>query len=604
MSNRSGGQANDDAWLHIPRLQLALILVAWGLGAISALGGLVIVGHERFLPLIALIVAALLFNLLLVWLDRSGVSEGLIGWGAHLGNLALMTAGVHLTGGFRSPFFSLYAIYLVAAGLGSGWRGLLRSFLFCLLSWGVLAILLPPADLQEWAWVGMLVSAFLMICLAVGALADRHARFRAEARRRSEEMAFLCEAGRSLAATLDPQEVLAVTLARVNELIDVEAASLALVDEVTGRIVFEQAVGGAYEAVVGTRLEPGQGIIGHAIQEGHPILVPDVSRDPRWHPGVDLLSGYETRSILCVPLRVEEQIIGGLEALNKRSGPFTENDQRLLSALADLAAQSIENARVHDQLLRSVSRLQEAYTEVQQAAELKSDFVRNVSHELRSPLALIQGYLELLLGGQMGPLQPQQEESLSVIAERSAQLASLVNDIVSMQTVGAMSSDFEVLALGPIIQAVVAEARPGADKACVGLDLELPSAGELPLIKGDARRLHRVFAHLLNIAIRFSPNGGTVRLAIQRKGEMLFVRVRDEGIGLAAGQPERIFERFYKVDASSAGRYGGTGLELTQVKEIVEAHGGSVWAESEGVGRGTTFIVFFPIYQEQQEEGS
>ena len=181
------------------------------------------------------------------------------------------------------------------------------------------------------------------------------------------------------------------------------------------------------------------------------MLVPDVSADPRWHSGVDSISGYKTRSILCVPLLVQGQVIGALETLNKRDGPFTEDDQRLLASLADLAAQCIENARLHEQLQQSTQRLQEAYDEVQKLDELKSFFIRNVTHELRTPLALISGYLELILDGQMGALEPEQHRSLSIVAEKSAHLTHLVNDIISLQTIGAMGFDFEILALPPLV---------------------------------------------------------------------------------------------------------------------------------------------------------
>ena len=184
-------------------------------------------------------------------------------------------------------------------------------------------------------------------------------------------------------------------------MLDVEAASLALVDRETGFITFELAIGGGNDSVKGLRLEPGQGIVGQSIAEGRAVLVSDVVADPRWFGGVDQVSGYQTRSLMCVPLRVKGQVIGALEVLNKRDGPFTGDDLRLVSSLGDLAAQAIENARLHDEIRRHVQDLQVAYDEVRKLDELKSAFIRNVSHELRTPLALIEGYTELLLDEQM-----------------------------------------------------------------------------------------------------------------------------------------------------------------------------------------------------------
>jgi signal transduction histidine kinase len=389
---------------------------------------------------------------------------------------------------------------------------------------------------------------------------------------------------------------LAVTLAQVSELMAVEAASLALVDRATGRITFDLVVGGADNAVEGLRLEPGQGVVGQVIQRECAMLVPDVSVDPNFCQEVDEISGYRTRSLLCVPLRVEGQVIGALEVLNKRAKTFTERDLRLLSSIADLAAPAIENARLHEEVRQHVARLQEAYDEVRKLDELKSVFIRNVSHELRTPLALIQGYLELILDGQLGPLQSEQRQSLTTVAERTMELGRMVNDFISLQTIGALGFDMEVLNPAALVESAVEAARSKADKARIRFELDLPSADGLPLIQGDARRLGRVLDHLLDNAIKFSPNGGVVRVSIAREGQMVRVQVQDQGIGLPTDQLERVFDRFYQVDGSATRRYGGTGLGLSLVKEVVEAHGGAVWAESEGVpGQGSTLSFFLPI---------
>jgi signal transduction histidine kinase len=117
-------------------------------------------------------------------------------------------------------------------------------------------------------------------------------------------------------------------------------------------------------------------------------------------------------------------------------------------------------------------------------------------------------------------------------------------------------------------------------------------------VRGDAQRLEQVLHHLLDNAIKFSPDGGTVRLSLDREEDQVCVRVEDEGIGLPGDQWERIFDRFYQVDGSLTRRYGGTGVGLALVREVVEAHGGGVWVESEGIpGRGSTFTVFLPAYE-------
>jgi signal transduction histidine kinase len=596
MANRTANDVKDRGLP--PRIELILVLAALAVSLSIGLGGLAIAGPALLVPLAAVLVVGFFFNFVLLWLDRRGAARALVAWASRLGNLVLLTAGVRLTGGFGSPFFSLYAVYIIAGGLRSGWRGTGRSFALCVASWIFLAALALPAEPGDWAQAAVLVSAFVAVGLAVGVVAQRYAGYWQESQQRAQELALLRDAGRALGASLDPEEVLAATLARANELLDVEAASLALLDEDTGHISFEVAIGGAIDAVEGLRLDPGQGIVGHVIQTGEPLLVPDVAADPRWYAGVDQASGYQTRSLLCVPLRTKGQVVGALEVVNKRDGPFTEGDARLLSSLADLAAQGMENARLHEQIRHSVERLQEAYDEVRRLDELKSAFIRSVSHELRTPLTLMQGYLELLLDGQLGPLRPEQQQGLSVVADKAGHLTHIVSDIISLQTIGAMGFHLEVLCLATLARARVDDLRPAAERAGIRLETDLLCAEDLLYVRGDAQRLEQVLHHLLDNAIKFSPDGGTVRLSLDREEDQVCVRVEDEGIGLPGDQWERIFDRFYQVDGSLTRRYGGTGVGLALVREVVEAHGGGVWVESEGIpGRGSTFTVFLPAYE-------
>jgi signal transduction histidine kinase len=597
-SQTEQGVSESGVW-HAKRLDPVLVLALLACGVVLGWIGLALSSPDLLIPLGILLVSVFLFNLLIVWLNRRGEIERATAWAALLGNQVFLTLGVHLTGGFHSPFFSLYAAYIVVVSLQSGWRGAVRSFALCFLGWMMLGILTPPAGVDDWAWMIMLAGSHLLVALTVGVLAHRHAVFTRESQQRSRELAFLQEAGRSLGASLVPQAVLAETLAKVNELLEVEAASLALVEPATGRISFELAIGGGNESVQGLRLEPGEGIVGQVIQEGRPVLVPDVSAEPKWYDGVDEISGYRTRSVLCVPLRAKGQAIGALEVLNKRDGPFSEHDQQLLSSLADLAAQGIENARLHDEIRQNAQRLQEAYEELQKLDELKSNFIRNVSHELRTPLALMRGYLELVLEGQLGPLNPEQRQSLAVVAERSAHLTHIVNDIITLQTIGAMGYDLEVLSVESLAEEALERALAWAERSSVRLKLE-PSPEILPRIRGDARRLGRVLDHLLDNAIKFSPDGGTVCLSLRQEGAMVCTQIQDEGIGLSTDEFERVFDRFYQVDGAFTRRFGGAGLGLALVKEVIEAHGGAVWVESEGVpGKGSTFSFFLPALKEE-----
>ncbi len=596
MSNEATSQSGWDVLLRMSHVGLGLSLVVLVLGALFGLAGIALVQPERLVPLAVLLVSASAFNLALPVLNLCGLSDGAVRWLARMGNIVFLTWAVSVTGGFASPLLALYAVYFVVVS----WEGMLGSLVLAGLSWAALALVAPPAGPVGWLSAATAISVLLMVALTAAVFARRHARSCQEVELRDREMAFLREAGRSLSASLDPQEVLAETLGRANELLDVEAASLALADRKTGGIKFELAIGGGNEAVKGMQMDAGEGIVGQVIKEGRSLLVPDVSADPRWYGGVDAKSGYQTHSILCVPLRVKGRIIGALEMVNKRGGAFTERDQHLLSSLADLAAQSIENARLYREVQEHAERLQVAYEEVQQLDELKSAFIRNVSHELRTPLALIGGYVDLLLDGQFGPLPAEQRRSLSIVAQKVQELIRLVDDIITLQTIGAMGFKLEVLSVVALIEMAVAGISQRAEQAGVSLALDVCPAEKLPPVWGDAARLRQVFDHLLDNAVKFSPSGGEVGIDLFCEGDMVCVQIEDNGIGVPTDQLERIFDRFYQVDAASTRRFGGTGLGLALVKEVVEAHGGAVWVESEGVpGQGSTFSVFLPACEKQ-----
>jgi signal transduction histidine kinase len=572
----------------------ALLLI---LSSLLGIGSMLWLGHVQALPMVIFLVVVLLYNLLLLWMKRRGVSKALATWGLELGNLVFLTVAVYHSDGFASPLIFLYAAFVVAGGLQGGWTGTLCSLGLCLASWALLVALALPTSPEKWAQFLMLLGTFLALAVVIGVLSQRHAGVSRVALKRNREIAFLQEAGRLLGSSLDPQRVLAATLSQVNEVLDVEAASLALVDRETGFITFELAIGGGNDAVKGLRLEPGQGIVGQSIADGRAVLVADVMSDPRWFGGVDQVSGYETRSLMCVPLRVKGQVIGALEVLNKRDGPFTVDDLQLVTSLGDLAAQAIENARLHDEIRQHMHDLQAAYDEVHKLDELKSAFIRTVSHELRTPLALIEGYTELLLDEQMGVLQPEQLKALALVSDKASDLNRLVNDIISLQTIGTMGFDMELLSSSALVKEAAEALRPKGAKADIQLVLDIRSDEEQLLVQGDSRRLDQVLSHLLDNAVKFSPNGGVVSLTLEREAEMVVVQVKDEGIGLSGDQLERVFDRFYQVDGSATRHFGGAGLGLALVKEVVEAHGGAVWVESDGVvGKGSTFTLCLPAH--------
>jgi signal transduction histidine kinase len=226
--------------------------------------------------------------------------------------------------------------------------------------------------------------------------------------------------------------------------------------------------------------------------------------------------------------------------------------------------------------------------EVHHTQQAQRDFLANVSHDLKTPLTSIQGYSQAIIDG----ATPDPKRSARVIYDEAVRLTRLVNavtDLSRMQS-GQMTLKLSPLDISALVQGMGERLSMLASKKQVCLHVD---AQPVPTVLADGDRLAQVVTNLLSNAIKFTPSGGEIWLETLPQGEGVLIRVRDSGEGIAQGELERIFERFYQAD-KARGPERGTGLGLAIVKEIVEAHGGRVRAESDGLKRGATFSVWLP----------
>jgi PAS domain S-box-containing protein len=201
----------------------------------------------------------------------------------------------------------------------------------------------------------------LMTLAAQAAIAVKNARLHQEIQRRVEELIFLNQVGRTVTSSLDLEQVLTTIMEETALMLKTEAGSVLLLDEESGELVFEAAVGPQSEKLKGLKLPLGQGIAGWVAREGQPLLVPDVEEDPRFYPGVDGASGFATKSVLAVPLKVKGTVIGVIEAVNKTEGDLNQADVELLSAMAQSAAIAIENAQLFVETRRRFQEMAALY---------------------------------------------------------------------------------------------------------------------------------------------------------------------------------------------------------------------------------------------------
>jgi len=273
-------------------------------------------------------------------------------------------------------------------------------------------------------------------------------------------------------------------------------------------------------------------------------------------------------------------------AKQKKSEAFAPSDVEFLCVLASQAATAIQNARLF-------TDLRQAYDNLKELDRLKSEFVSNVSHELRAPLHTISGFAQLLLDGKIED-RAVQRECLETVSRQTEHLTRLINDLLDSSRIEA--GHFE-LHRGPVqmrevIRQVLKELQPLALQKQVVLADE--TASDLPVVLADAQRMGQVVTNLVHNAIKFSAEQGRVIISSNLDRHELVLAVTDNGVGIPAGAMRHMFERFYQADGSSTRRAGGTGLGLYICKQIVEAHGGRIWVESEE-GRGSVFRFTLPI---------
>ena len=380
----------------------------------------------------------------------------------------------------------------------------------------------------------------------------------------------LIEISRSLNSTLSLRPLLQRIVVAGKDLTDSEDCSILLVDRRSGELYFEAATNllGVHSIVV-----PMEGsVAGWVVQTGKPLVVPDARNDPRFDfsSKADEQSSITTRSILAVPLITRENVIGVLEAINKRDGAdFSEEDVELLTVLGDQAAVAVQNALLFQQ----------------------SDLIAEIVHEMRTPLNSVVAYADLMQ--RPAATLDQRLQFASIIQHEAERISEMTNnflDLARLQS-GRASLAHDPVDLNTVIHMAVNVLKPQADTKQIVLSVDAPA--DQPSILGDAQRLHQVLLNLLSNAIKYCNSGDHVTVSARYDEDKATVRVADTGPGIPADALPSIFERFYRVPGSEK-QAVGTGLGLAIAQQIIEAHGGEISVSSEE-GHGTTFMFTLPV---------
>lgn len=441
---------------------------------------------------------------------------------------------------------------------------------------------------QPYEFLSDRLRALDLVCMQAAA-AFENARYHLILRRRLDEVSALHELAQRVSSSQALDDMLRTVTETIKHVFGCRSASVSLLDE-QEQVVQVRAAAGVDPALLPqARFKLGEPVAGRVVATSRTIYVAD-TRSERGFRFID----PDIRALLCVPLTVQDRTIGALSIDSDQPYAFSTDHERLLVIAGGQIAAALETMRLLDETRRHAAELAEANANLKALDELRDELIANVSHELRSPLALVRGYAGLLRAEEMGPVNEEQASVLAIIDEKAQSISRLIEDIL---TLGRISPD--TLELGIVeLNELCATAVEGAAlvNSLRQLNFETELVPGTYMMEGDRDRLNQVLDNLLGNAAKFSPPNSTIRLrtSVDPSGTRFQIAITDQGIGIPASKLPHIFERFYQADRSIKHQYGGAGLGLSIVKRIVEAHGGTVYAESQE-NQGSTFIVELPL---------
>jgi signal transduction histidine kinase/CheY-like chemotaxis protein len=335
------------------------------------------------------------------------------------------------------------------------------------------------------------------------------------------------------------------------------------------------------------------------MQLGKTVVNNDSKTDPR--TAADYQRSYEPngeRAYVAVPLMREGRWVASLWASVDQPREWTREEVALLQAVAERTWTAIEKLRAEAERERLLQNVEEARDSAEKANHLKDEFLATLSHELRNPLNVILGYSELLLRMkeiEQSPRLAQMGEALRRNAQSQSQLINDLLDLSRLQR-GKISLNQETVSLPAIIDNAVETVR--TDAATKGVEIRLHASEQLLLVEGDRLRLQQIAWNILNNAVKFTPSGGRIEISLNNEGDSAALVVADTGQGIDPSFLPHVFEMFRQADGSNRRLHGGLGIGLALVRQLVQLHGGTINAESDGPNKGSRFIVRLPLLRE------
>ncbi|MBI4852656.1 MAG: GAF domain-containing protein [Acidobacteria bacterium] len=288
---------------------------------------------------------------------------------------------------------------------------------------------------------------------------------------------------------------------------------------------------------------------------------------------------------LGVPILIGEEVLGVMVVEQEKPRAFDSNDCHLLKTLAAQLASAIRNAKLYKEMEQNLFSVQEV-------SRMKDEFLNNISHELRTPLTVIIGWGELMSYGKLS--EKQYLSAVDQINKSSLRLLNVVNSLLDLSKIqkGLLKLELKEIDVNEAIKRAIED--NSIEAAVKNIEINSDLSQKLPKTKADLARIQQTVSQLINNAVKFTDSEGLIVVHSEELNNEIIISVTDSGIGIDSKSLPHIFERFSQADASTTRKYGGLGVGLTLVKNLVEMHGGKIFVESE-VGKGSTFSLSLPI---------
>lgn len=367
--------------------------------------------------------------------------------------------------------------------------------------------------------------------------------------------------------------------------LEADLAAFLILDESTGELVTQPGAWGVEgeDLLYRIPLSDERSSSVRVFKTRRSFLSGDAQNDPKTNPRYSQL--WSIHSLMVVPLVLEDRCIGVMRVGSRRKDAFSDEHLALVTVIAEEAAILVETALLNRRLSQTAEQLAALN-------RMKDEFVSTVSHEFKTPLTTITGFLTVMLEGDTGALNPQQMKFLSIAKAAAKRLSGLVSDLLDLSRLeGGAKMEMRAVDLGKLVAASVENHQPVAAESGKTLSCEAPLRECKAL--ADERWIGLVVDNLVSNAVKFTNPGGRIRVKLQDKGEFLMVSVSDDGIGIPPQDHPRLFERFYRASNRAEVNAPGTGLGLSIAREVVSKHGGKIWFES-ALGKGTTFHFVVP----------